>query len=390
MIIKISGGIIIADDKELNSNLYLKDNKVLCITPDDLPFDEEIKAEGRYVAPGFIDIHVHGGAGYEFVDGDFEALKNAANIHGIHGTTTIYPTISAYEYDKTAKALATIKTNKDNEEIIPHIYGAHLEGPYFSQKQSGAQDPEFIRTPDKNEYEKLFGDYGDVIKRWSYAPELEKADEFLEFLNNNSIVASAGHTDAEYDDIKRAYEKGMKLITHLYSCTSTITRKSGFRILGVIETAYLYDDIDVETIADGCHLPAELLKLIYKIKGDNHMCLVTDSIRYGGMENIENERCEHGNIPYVIEDGVAKLTDRSAFAGSIATADVLVMTCVKKVGISLVSAVKMMTEVPARIMGLTTKGKLCEGFDADIVIFDKDINVFTTIVDGNIVFERTA
>ena len=386
MITKISGGIIITDGREINANLYIANDKVQCITPEDLPFDKEIDAAGRYVAPGFIDIHVHGGAGYEFVDGDFEALKNAANIHGIHGTTTIYPTISTYEYGKTAKALAEIKTSKDNAEIIPHIYGAHLEGPYFSPKQSGAQDPEFIRTPDKNEYEKLFSDFGDVIKRWSYAPELENADEFLEFLNKNNIVASAGHTDAEYDDVKRAYEKGMKLITHLYSCTSTITRKSGFRILGVIETAYLYDDIDVETIADGCHLPAELLKLIYKIKGDEHMCLVTDSIRYGGMENIENEKSENGNVAYVIEDGVAKLADRSAFAGSIATADVLVRTCVKKVGISLASAVKMMTEVPARIMGLTTKGKLCEGFDADVVIFDEDINVYATIVGGKRVF----
>lgn len=313
-------------------------------------------------------------------------MKNAANIHGIHGTTTIYPTISAYEYNKTAKALAEIKANKDNEEIIPHIYGAHLEGPYFSPKQSGAQDPKFIRTPDKDEYEKLFNDFGDVIKRWSYAPELKNADVFLEFLNKNNIVASAGHTDAEYSDIKRAYEKGMKLITHLYSCTSTITRKSGFRILGVIETAYLYDDIDVETIADGCHLPPELLKLIYKIKGDEHMCLVTDSIRHGGMKIIENEKSENGNMPYIIEDGVAKLADRSAFAGSIATTDVLVRTCVKKAGIPLVSAVKMITEVPARIMGLRTKGKLCEGFDADIVIFDKDINVNCTIVDGNVVY----
>lgn len=382
MTTKISGGIIIADGKELKENLYIKDGKIDCITSEDLPFDEEIKADGRYVASGFIDIHVHGGAGYEFVDGNFEALKNAANIHGIHGTTTIYPTISAYEYDKTAKALAEIKANKDNEEIIPHIYGAHLEGPYFSPKQSGAQDPEFIRTPDKDEYEKLFNDFGDVIKRWSYAPELKNTDEFLEFLNKNNIVASAGHTDAEYDDVKRAYEKGMKLITHLYSCTSTITRKSGFRILGVIETAYLYDDIDVETIADGCHLPPELLKLIYKIKGDEHMCLVTDSIRHGGMENIENEKSENGNMPYIIEDGVAKLADRSAFAGSIATTDVLVRTCVKKAGIPIVSAVKMITEVPARIMGLATKGKLCKGFDADIVIFDKDINVNCTIVGG--------
>lgn len=380
MITKIKNGKLITPAGIVNKSLYIQNEKILDITEKELSFDNEIDAEGNYVSPGFIDIHVHGGAGFEFVDGSFEAIREAANIHAQHGTTTIYPTISAYDNKKTAKSLAALEKYKDDKEIIPHIYGAHLEGPYFSPKQSGAQDPKFIRTPQREEYEKLFREYGDVIARWSYAPELENADEFLQFLNENGIVASAGHTDAEYADIKQAYENGMKLITHLYSCTSTITRKSGFRILGVTETAYLYDDIDVETIADGCHLPPELLKLIYKFKGNEHMCLVTDSIRHGGMTNIENETSENGNMPYIIEDGVAKLADRSAFAGSIATTDVLVRTCVKKADIPLESAVKMITEIPARIMKLKTKGKLEAGYDADIVIFDSDINIKKVLV----------
>ena len=380
MITKIKNGRLITPVGIMEKNMYIKDGKIFDITEKELSFDEEIDADGNYVSPGFIDIHVHGGAGFEFVDGTFEAIKEAANIHAQHGTTTIYPTISAYDNEKTSKALDALKEYKDSEEVIPHIYGAHLEGPYFSPKQSGAQDPKFIRTPNKEEYQKLYNKYSDIIARWSYAPELKDADEFLKFLNEKNIVASAGHTDAEYEDIKKAYENGMKLITHLYSCTSTITRKSGFRILGVIETAYLYDDIDVETIADGCHLPPELLKLVYKQKGDKHMCLVTDAIRHGGMTNIENETSENGNMPYIIEDGVAKLADRSAFAGSIATTDVLVRTCVKKTGIPLESTVKMITETPARIMKLKTKGKLEKGYDADIVIFDEDINVKKVLV----------
>ena len=380
MITKIKDGALITPGGIVEKNLYIKDGKILDITDKEIPFDEEIDAEGNYVSPGFIDIHVHGGAGYEFVDGTFQAIKEAANIHAQHGTTTIYPTISAYDNEKTAKALYALEKYKDDKEIIPHIYGAHLEGPYFSPKQSGAQDPEFIRTPQREEYEKLFMEYGDVIARWSYAPELDGADELLQFLNENGIVASAGHTDAEFSHIKKAYENGMKLITHLYSCTSTITRKSGFRILGVTETAYLYDDIDVETIADGCHLPPELLRLVYKQKSDEHMCLVTDAIRHGGMTNIENQTSENGNMPYIIEDGVAKLADRSAFAGSIATTDVLVRTCVKKAGIPLESAVKMLTEVPARIMKLQTKGKLEIGYDADIVIFDDDVKIKKLLV----------
>lgn len=385
MITKIKNGMLLTPDGIVEKSLYIKDGKIVDITEEDLACDIEIDAAGRYVSPGFIDIHVHGGGGYEFVDGTFEAIKEAANIHAKHGTTTIYPTISAYDNEKTFKALEALKNYKDSEEIAPNIFGAHLEGPYFSPKQSGAQDPKFIRTPQREEYESFFANYGDVIKRWSYAPELNGTEEFLEFLTENNIIPAAGHTDAEYADIKKAYDGGMKLITHLYSCTSTITRKSGFRILGVIETAYLYDDIDVETIADGCHLPPELLKLVYKFKCDEHMCLVTDAIRHGGMTNIENETSENGNMPYIIEDGVAKLSDRSAFAGSIATTDVLVRTCVKKADIPLASAVKMITEIPARIMKLDTKGKLQTGFDADIVIFDDDINVKSVFVNGEIV-----
>lgn len=382
----IKNGKLISNNKiEENLNLYFKDGKITAITKENLPYDSEIDAKGAYVSPGFIDIHVHGGAGFEFVDGTKEAIKAAANIHAQHGTTTIYPTISAYDNKKTVIALDALKKYKDDADVLPNIYGAHLEGPYFSPKQTGAQDPSYIRTPDPEEYEQLFADYGDVIKRWSYAPELSGSDEFLKFLNKNGIVAAAGHTDAEYDDIKKAYDNGMKLITHLYSCTSTITRKDGFRILGVIETSYLYDDIDVETIADGCHLPPDLLKLIYKIKTDEHMCLVTDAIRHGGMSDIENATCENGNMPYKIEDGVAKLIDGSAFAGSIATTDVLVRTCTKRAGFALESAVKMITEVPARIMKLDTKGSLKVGYDADIVIFDDDINVIKTIVSGNVI-----
>lgn len=385
MIIKIKNGRLIKDNEIILSDLYVAGGKIIDITNEKREFDEEIDAKGNYVSAGFIDIHVHGGGGYEFVDGTYDAVKNASNIHAQHGTTTIFPTISAFDYKKTASALDALKKWSESDDVLPVIPGAHLEGPYFSPKQSGAQDPSYIRVPDRKEYEKLYETYGDLIKRWSYAPELENSDEFLEFLNKNNIVASAGHTDAEFSHMKKAYENGMKLVTHLYSCTSTITRRQGFRILGVIETTYLYDDIDVETIADGCHLPPELLTMIYKIKGDNHMCLVTDSIRHGGMNNIENVECENGNMPYIIEDGVAKLADRSAFAGSIATCDTLVRVCVKKAGIPLVAAIKMITENPARIMNLKNKGKLNIGYDADIVIFDNDINITKVIVSGKII-----
>ncbi len=387
MITRIKNGkLILSHGIAEHQYLYFEDNKITHITDQDLPFDCELDAARGYVSAGFIDTHVHGGDGYEFIDATKEAILQAANIHGSHGTTTIYPTLSAFDYYTTVKALEAIRNFSEDKNLaqstIPNIYGVHLEGPYFSPKQSGAQDTTYIRNPDPSEYESLVEQFGPIIKRWSYAPETEGATDFQDFLNQHGIVGSAGHTDAEIDHMEEALDHGLSLITHLYSCTSTIVRKGGYRHLGVIESAWLYDDLNVETIADGCHLPPKLLQMIYKIKGPEHMMLTTDAIRYGGRTDCDAVTSGTERMPYIIEDGVAKLADRSAFAGSIATADVLVRTCVKNAGIPLLAAVRMITETPARIMGLTTKGKLQSGYDADIVIFDEDIQMKNVIVGG--------
>lgn len=379
MITKITNGKIITENKIISGkNIYIKDGKILYITEKNMDFDCTINAKNNYVSSGFIDLHCHGGAGYEFIDGTKEAIEKACKIHLFGGTTTIYPTLSAYDFKNTENALKSIEKHKNDFTV--NIPGVHLEGPYFSPEQSGAQLTEYIKNPDKNEYEKIYSGYKDLIKRWSYAPELTGAEEFLKFLLKNKIVPSMGHTNAKFPEIKQDYEKGCKLVTHLYSCTSSITRENGFRILGVNECAYLFDDMYVEAIADGCHLPKELLKLIYKLKGSDKICLVTDSIRFGGMKSVTDTK----KYPYTIENGVAKLKDKNAFAGSIATANILVKNCLKA-DIPIETAVKMITEVPAKIMGLKTKGKIKENYDADIIIFDKNINITHIIAKGTIV-----
>ena len=176
MVTRIKNGRVILTDSIKEAYVYIEEGKILDVTAEELAFDDEIDAEGNFVSPGFIDIHVHGGGGYEFVDATKEAIKEAANIHAVSGTTTIYPTLSAYDNVKTKKALEALRICKDDEDIMPHIYGAHLEGPYFSPAQSGAQDPAFIRTPDSKEYEEIYAEYSDLIKRWDYAPELEGSD----------------------------------------------------------------------------------------------------------------------------------------------------------------------------------------------------------------------
>ena len=377
MIRKITNGKIITDTLNEGKNLYFDDKVIIDITEKDLPADEVIDAKGNYVSAGFIDIHTHGGGGSEFMDGSKEAVIDACRIHLKHGTTSIYPTTLASSPDILFEALHDIKEAMENEpDDVPHIMGAHLEGPYFSLNQSGAQNPKYITPPIKEDYEKALQTGKGVIKRWSFAPELSHTDEFMDFLNEHGIVASIAHSDATYKDVKRVYDKGLRLATHLYSGMSTITRVGGFRVLGAIESCLLLDDMMVETIADGCHLPPELLRLIYKTKGADNICLVTDSMRAAGQNVKETVIGSRGQgMACIVEDGVAKLPDRTAFAGSVATADRLIRTFYKDAGVDIVNTVKMMTVNPAKIMKLASKGKLEKGYDADIVIFDDNINI---------------
>ena len=368
----LTNGKIVTDGKITEGyDIILDGDKITELKPTADVCGEKIDLGGNYIAPGFIEIHCHGGGGYEFIDATPEAFKKACEVHAAHGTRVMYPTISATDYATMVRVLQVAREVKDSCAL--EIPGIHLEGPYFALEMCGGQAPGIVRDVCAQEYQSLLEEYSDIIARWDYAPEKDKDNAFLNAVTQKGILAATAHSSAEYDDVLRAFEGGNHLITHLYSCTSTITRHQGFRHLGIIESAYLIDDMYVEAISDGCHLPLDLLKMIIKLKGTDRVCLITDALRPGGIgeEGKEYTDCP---VPFVIEDGVAKLLDRSAFAGSIATSDILLKTAVKA-GFSIGDTVKMMTETPATVMGLHTKGRIAAGFDASFTVFDENLDV---------------
>ncbi len=386
MVTKISNGIVIAGGRlHENQSVYISGEKIMAVTEETLPHDRAIDAGGHYVSAGFIDIHVHGGGGYDVTDGGAQPILAAARFHAKHGTTTLVPTMPASGLRQIKNFLDDVRAAMQDNTGVANLYGAHLEGPYLSKEQCGALDVQDMQPPDKAAYEKLAEEYQGVLKRWTFAPELSGGDAFYRYLKSKNIVGSVGHSNAVFENVKRVYDDGCRLVTHLYSAMSTITREKGFRRLGVVESALLLDDMMVEVIADLRHLPAELIQLIYKIKGTDNICLITDAMRGAGMPDGPSVLGDSKNgTPCLIEDGVAKLTDRSAFAGSVATADRLIRGCVTECGIDVASAVKMMTVNPARAMGMSNKGDIKAGMDADIVIFDRDITIKNVMVLGTI------
>jgi N-acetylglucosamine-6-phosphate deacetylase len=355
----------------------------------DVPEAVELDAKGNYISPGFIDIHVHGGGGYDFMDGSVSAFLNIAKTHARYGTTSMVPTTLSSSKESILQMLSIYSKAQDKNVAGAEFLGVHLEGPYFAMNQRGAQDPRYIRNPQPQEYEDILSQT-QLIKRWSAAPELQGGKEFGRYIKSKGVLPAIAHSDAIYEEVVQAFENGYSLITHLYSGMSGVTRRNGFRYAGVIESAYLIDDLDVEVIADGVHLPTPLLKLAYKIKGAERISLITDSMRAAGTRQKESILGARNNgLKVIVEDGVAKLPDRSAFAGSVTTTNQLVRNMVVLAGVPLVDAVKMITTTPARIMQVNQfKGALKKGFDADIVVFDKNVNIQSTIVRGKLVYSH--
>ena len=381
-----NGKLLLPSGIQSNGCLIVKGNAIAQITngPVEILEAEHIDLNGAWLLPGFVDIHIHGGGDSDFMDGTVEGFIKVAETHARFGTTTMMPTTLSSTKEELVNTLESyLGTAKRNHQGAKFA-GMHIEGPYFAMSQRGAQDPRFVRNPDASEYKEIVSAYP-CIRRWSAAPELPGALEFGSFLLKNGILPSFAHTEATHEDIVRGLQSGFTLATHLYSGMLGVTRRNAFRYAGAVESTLLLDEIDAEIIADGVHLPAPLLQLVYKTKGASKVALITDAMRAAAMPpGLSRLGSRTNGLDVIVEDGVAKLPDRASFAGSVATTDRLVRTMVELAGIPLADAVTMATTTPARIIGIDKQtGSLEVGKSADLVVMNAQLQVQSVFIDGN-------
>ena len=391
----IKGGTVLTGGTEFPADVVIRGGRIAYMGPDgeswtrqdnqcqDQPV-EIIDAAGKYVAPGFIDLHTHGGGGADFGDGTVEAFRKVLAFHGSHGTTLLYPTSMTGSLESLYKSIEAYNAVKSLGADGAAMGGWHMEGPYFASSKRGAQDPRYLKDPDPEEYMDIMRRTGGQIARWSLAPELPGAHDMARALKARGVLMAYGHTDASFEECEDAFNAGFTHMTHFFSGMSTVSRSGIYRRAGAVEYGYYNDDVTVELIGDGIHVPASMLKMIFKIKGADNIALVTDSIRAAGLPDGDYELGE-GGLRIRVAEGMASLADSQTLAGSVATMDFVVRTVWRLTSLPLAQVVKSATGTPARIMGVADrKGSLREGFDADIVIFDNDVNISQVIVGGKL------
>ena len=388
-------GRLVLKDRIARGSVLIKDGRIAQVsTGND---SEGIGVEAvdfgdEYIMPGFVDLHTHGSGGFDFMDGTAEDIVGAGSSHARHGTTTCLPTtLTCADSDMFLflKNLRKVKADQDTGKVrsCARMPGAHFEGPYFDMVEKGAQDSRYIRDPEPAHYNALLDAADGLIKRWSVAPERPGAMKFIEDMAKQGIVVSAAHTAATYDVMSEAYDRGLNLLTHFYSGMSTITRRGGFRVLGAVESGYLIDGMNLELICDGSHLPPELLAMIFKLKDHRRLIACSDSMRGAGMpEGPSLLGPKDNGTPCIIEDGIAKMPDRTCFAGSVATGDRLARTLHKTMGLDIDEVSRILCLQPAALMGMDGEiGSIEKGKLADLVVCDDDINIRKVYIGGNAV-----
>ena len=372
--------LICSDGIRDGLEVVVDEGKIAAIREAKSPGDD---LKGHYLAPGFIDMHVHGALGRDTMEATPDAFTAICDFHASGGTTSLLLTTVTAPMDEISLALSALSEFRRND---PRVLGAHVEGPFISKAMRGAQREEFICDPAPELVERLLM-HSDVIKMVTLAPELPGAPEFIDRLRGQQIRVSGGHSDAWGEEARAAFEHGMRQVTHTFNCMSSTRRRGIYREPGLLEFALSEPEILCELIADGHHVAPTLMKMLFQAKGSAGICLVTDATAGAGLAN--GERFSLGGLECLIENGACLLGDRSALAGSAARMIDLIRTMVREVGAPLHEAIGMATGNPARALGnYATKGRLVPGADADLIVLSPELEVMQTFSAGREIYVK--
>ena len=376
MILK-NARLIFPDGIRDGLQVVVHEGKIDAIRPPALTRGKDVvDLAGNYLAPGFIDLHVHGARGHDTMEGSAEAFRAICDFHASGGTTSLLLTTAAAPI---ASLVELLKAARNFRPSISAIAGVHVEGPFISKAKCGAQRPEFIQNPSPAAVQRLL-EHADVIKHVTIAPELPGALAAIENFHTHGITVSGGHSNAWDEEARAGFEHGMRSVTHTFNCMSSARRRGVYRVGGLLEFALSERQISCELIADGHHVSPTLMKMLYRAKGPGGICLVTDATTGAGLPD-ESRFSLFGN-DCLVEGGVCLLSDRSALAGSASRMIDLVRNMVHDVAVPMHEAVAMVTQNPAQAIDLQTKGRLRVGADADLVILSPDLEILRTFAAG--------
>lgn len=349
--------------------------------------EEVVDLAGNYLAPGFVDLHIHGAVGHDTMEATPEAFRAICDYHAGGGSTSLLLTTASAPLDATLRVLNAVRDWRCARPARPtndQIAGVHVEGPFISKAKKGAQREEFISEPTPASVASLL-DHVDVIKRITLAPELSGALDAVENFSGHGISVSGGHSDAWEEEARAGFDRGMRSVTHTFNCMSSARRRGVHRAAGLLEFALSEPQINCELIADGHHVLPTLMKTLYRAKGAHGISLVTDATAGAGLP--DGSRFSLYGNECVVEHGVCLLADGSALAGSASRMIDLVRTMVRDVDVPLHEAIAMATLNPANAVGLKSKGRLEAGADADLVVLSPELNVLKTFAAGTLIYE---
>ena len=378
----INGRIVLPHDIVEGRALLIADDKIIEVAEMDALGNDvsAIDVGGRIIAPGLIDIHIHGANGAAFNQATDDAFTAITAETARRGITSLLATTVTAPIPELMDTLDCIQRWVDSPRVGTQILGAHVEGPYFSLPQAGAQDPANIRNPNDGTVDHLL-EFADVIHMMTFAPELPGALELTRKLVKLDILPAAGHSSATEDEIVPAIELGLRHMIHIWSGQSTTVREGPWRKPGLLEVTLAYDNLTAEMITDNRHLPPTLMKLAYKCLGPDRLCAISDATSGAGLP--DGARYFMGELAYEVHDGVGMVPDRTSFAGSTTLLNAMIPILTDVVGVPLTEALRMASLTPARVIGVADqKGSLEAGKDADVAIFEDDFRAWRVMIGG--------